>query len=129
MKRPGRKSSASLEAVESIPQRPQPPDHLNDQESEVWNRVVNGLETGWFRDETHDLLAAYCSHVITSRTIGDLISAFTDDSDVQDMEKLTKIRERESRIIVSLATKMRLPQQSTYDREKVKKQGAVGDPW
>jgi hypothetical protein len=53
-----------------------------------------------------------------------------DDIDVTEYDKLLKMQERESRILVSLATKMRITQQATYHPEKVKDGSSkVPRPW
>ena len=42
------------------------------------------------------------------------------DLDIVSLDRLLKMQERESRAIATLATKMRLSQQSTYDKSKRK---------
>jgi hypothetical protein len=49
--------------------------------------------------------------------------------DVLAYDKLLHMQERESRIMVSLATKMRITQQATYDREKTKPKQVAKKPW
>ena len=49
--------------------------------------------------------------------------------DESEYDKLLKMQERESRILVSLATKMRMTQQATYDPEKGKGSTPIRPPW
>ena len=49
--------------------------------------------------------------------------------DLDRYDLLTKMAERESRIIASLMTKLRITPQSTYDQSKKKPLQEVGRPW
>ena len=130
----GRVSAASLEVakpgdVERI-QRPDAPYDLTDEQTEEWWAVVNRLPADWFPRETHGLLADYCRHVVKSRRIAQLVaSAESDDPlDINMLDKLYKMAERESRAASSLATRLRLTQQATVS-PKAKKPEMVKKPW
>ena len=127
MKHRGRKSAGE---VAVLTQRPDPLPQLNKDEKEIWQRVVNGLPSDWFRPETLDLLREYCHQISLSLKIQKMIVKLPMDAPPADMERFVRLKEKTSRMIVTLATKMRLSQQSTYDREKVKSGGApADDPW
>lgn len=133
----GRKSAASLEVVTAVGgvvsaiQRPEPPPELTDEQSHEWRAVVNRLPAEWFPRETHGLLAQYCRHVVAARRIAQLIAEFEarDEIDVEQYDRLLKMQEREGRAISSLATRMRISQQATLDREKRKPLRAPKKPW
>jgi len=84
--------------------------------------VVNRLPADWFPNETHDMLAQYCRHVISSRRVADLIEMLTtqDEFATDEYDRLLKMQEREGRAISALATRMRLSQQSTYSKDRNK---------
>lgn len=111
-------------------QRPDAPYDLNDEQAEEWWAVVNRMPADWFPRETHALLANYCRHVVMSRRVSQLIVAAesSDELNVEEYDRLGKMMERESRIIASLATKMRISQQATFDPKK-KKPSQVKKPW
>ncbi len=130
----GRKSAASLAVISSSGietiERPKPPSELSDEQAFEWAAVVNRLPADWFGRETQGLLAQYCRHVVAARRVASLIEAAEADSEcsIKDYDRLLKMQEREGRAISSLATKMRLSQQTTYDKSK-KKPPTARKPW
>ena len=133
MKQRGRKSALSVVGGSGISaiERPQPLPELTPEQRNEWIQVVNALPADWFPAETHGVLAQYCRHLVTARHVAQMISDMESNKeiDVNEYDKLLKMQERESRIGVSLATKMRITQQATYDREKVKGTSKVSRPW
>ena len=135
MAKRGRKSAASLEvvppvAVEAV-ERPDAPYDLTDEQAEEWWAVVNRLPADWFPRETHALLAEYCRHVVKSRRIAQLIAdaESAEEIDIDTLDKLYKMAERESRAISSLATRMRITQQATSTHRADKGRRGVRKPW
>ena len=128
MKQRGRKSAASLAAVKKIPQRPKAPGDLTPDQKKIWKKTVDAMAVDWFRPETHDILRQYCVHVCESNRIRILIDGLIDDKLSIKLfgfyDKLLKMQEREGRALSSLATRMRLTQQSTYRPEKNKESPA-----
>ena len=131
----GRPSAASLEvarpsSVETI-QRPDAPYDFTDEQSEEWWAVVNRLPADWFPRETHGVLAQYCRHVVAARKVAQLIKATETDEAGLDLDKydqLLRMQEREGRALSSLATRLRITQQSTMS-EKTKKPMQVKRLW
>jgi hypothetical protein len=130
----GRTSRAALEVVgpahvEAMA-RPSAPGYLTDEEAEEWVAIVERLAGDWFPRETHGLLADYCRHVVRGRRIAQLIEAQYDegDVDVDRLDQLYKMAERESRAASSLATRLRITQQATVS-PKAKKPSTVKKPW
>lgn len=130
----GPRSQASLTVVSSNPlevvERPQPPGDLSDEQAAEWCAIVDRLPADWFGRETEALLAQYCRHIVASRRVAQLVAASEadEDFDLRDYDRLLKMQEREGRAITSLATKMRISQQSTYDKSKKKPSGTI-KPW
>ena len=128
----GRKSSQELTKAATIEviERPDAPYDLTDEQSEEWWAVVNRMPADWFPRETHGLLAQYCRHIVAARRVADLVRAHEEGTnlDVQEYDRLLKMQEREGRAISSLATRMRISQQTTYDPKR-KKGTPVKPPW
>jgi len=130
----GRKSSAELtviagSGVEAI-RRPEPPEELSDEQAGEWTAIVSRMPADWFPRETHGLLTQYCRHVAAARRIAQLIARTeaSNEFDLGEYGELLKLQEREGRAISSLATRMRLTQQTTYDKSK-KKPSSGQRPW
>jgi hypothetical protein len=125
----GRKSSASLAVVPlTQPQRPEPPEYLSKAAAEVWREVVSAMRPDWFGRETHPILEQYCRHVVLARLIANAIPAEIDD--IAGFDRLTAMHCRESAMVATLATRMRLTHQSSFDRKTVKRDEYTGPrPW
>lgn len=131
----GRKSAASLliagpKPVEIV-ERQKAPHDLTDEECEIWVAVVSAEPADWFSPSTAPILAQYCRHVVHARRIAELLERATSDRDltVTDYDRLLKMQERESRAIASLATKMRVTQQSTTNHRGNKRPNVSRKPW
>lgn len=103
---------------------------LNDEQKAEWIAVVNRLPAEWFPRETLPMLESYCRHVVAARRVAQLVADAEagDTLDIDTYDKLLKMQEREGRAISSLATRMRMSQQSTYDPKR-KKPVATKKPW
>jgi hypothetical protein len=123
----GRKSGASLDVVRSIGTvvRPDPMSGLTVDQSNEWIDVVNRMPADWFPRETHSILAQYCRHVVSAKRVDDLIESLikgeTESGNfLCDYDRLLKMQEREGRAMSSLATRMRLTQQSLVSKDRTK---------
>lgn len=108
--------------IESV-HRPDAPYDLTDAQAEVWRAVVDRLPADWFPQETWPLLTQYCRHVVSAEHVARLIHRLEsqeDGFDVGDYNQLLIMQEREGRALSSLATRMRITQQATYDKSKTK---------
>jgi hypothetical protein len=119
MKQRGRKSTAQLSVVAgSIDGRPQPPDGLSDQEREIWKKVVASENADFFGTAAlRQLLAGYCRHTAAADWLSTAMAeALEPDSEakVSDIDRLSKVRDREQKAAVTIATKLRLTNQSRY---------------
>lgn len=120
MAKRGRKSAAELELTPLVSSDtlPEPPYHLaSDEAAEVWRSTLACLPSGWVAPEMHEILAAYCNHVATCRLITREIERFQfgwfkAKGGVERLNKLTSMRERESRAALAAARSLRLTNQS-----------------
>jgi hypothetical protein len=133
MKQRGRRSAASLlvvpAAVEQIP-RQRPPAELSREQAAVWSAIVRAEPADWFSASTRPVLVQYCRHIVAARRAAEMIEALEASiaeraavnganpltitlSASAEFDRLLKMQERESRVIASLATKMRITQQAT----------------
>jgi hypothetical protein len=132
----GRLSANELSVVDSsggqitVENRPEPPCELTPEQADEWRAVVASLPADWFRRETHAMLSNYCRHAVASRRIAQLISDLesSGDFEIGNYDQLLRMLQRESGAMSSLATRMRMSQQSSYD-EKRKKKAVTKKPW
>ena len=128
----GRKPASELALTDNVsvfPQKPKAPDNLTPEQTIEWDAVVGRMPADWFLRETHGILANYCRHVISASTISSRLEEHErKEGDVQEYDRLLKMREREVRSASSLATRLRITQQTTYDKSK-KKGGSANKLW
>src|SRR5688572_6717608 len=136
----GRKSAASLSVISGVPgSRPEPPSELTAEQGEEWRAIVSRMPANWFTRETHPLLADLCRHIVRSRVIAVKIDEFdpewlVTDAGAKTYDRLCAMGERETRMMASLATKLRLTQQSSYNAQsantaKNKGSNEPSHPW
>lgn len=126
--------------VEYVAERPTPPDTLTEEQQSVWKTIVNRLPGDWFPAETHDMLAAYCTHSVTMTKLNGMIKVLEEldaetlvlDPDYMKQYKtMVSMRKQETAAMASLATKLRMTIQSTRSASKSKEVGNVMSitPW
>ena len=131
----GRISSASLELATVAPvevvERQKPPHDLSDEECEVWVAVVGSVPADWFAPSNTPLLVQYCRHCVHARRIAEALERVTSDKRMNwdQYDRLLKMQERESRIIIMLATKMKLTQQATTNIRGDRRASGTRKPW
>ena len=131
----GRQSVASLSivGVSSVErfERAQPPHELTPEQADEWRAVVERMPAEWFPRETHAMLAQYCRHVVRANRVAQLVARCegNDEFDLKEYDTLLKMQERESRCIASLATRMRITQQTVYDKSKKRGSSISKKPW
>lgn len=118
----GRNSVASL-AIASSPtvriERPIAPKVLTEEQAEIWLTLVNEMPAEWFSAEHAPLLAAYCKAVTRHQVVAAQLDVFDpewlkDQDGLQRYDRLTRVEDLHVKQIASLATKLRLTQQSRY---------------
>lgn len=133
MERPGRKSAANLSVVAPsgvlAVHRLTPPAELCAAESLVWSRVVNAMPADWWDASNAVLLVEYCRAWVMCDRLAGMLSAA---DDVAEVKTLLKMRNTESCRLTTLATKMRLSQQSKYSEKGAEgkhRRGTSAKPW
>ena len=105
--------------------RPEPLDWLSDGAAEEWRLIVGRMPAEWFTAETWPLLAALCHHVAEAKEITIALKDYPLNSRHIKMIKiratLNKMLITEHKIIVNIATRLRLTPQSKYDATKARK--------
>jgi hypothetical protein len=134
-----RKSAAALAVATPLNPRPEPPHELTDEEREVWRAVVATKPADWFTRDTHPLLVQYCRMTLRARQLAQMHERLVDIENpadaVRSFDALVKLEATVSGVLATLATKMRLSQQSKYGArgaEGVARRGGEGSgakPW
>ena len=112
--------AASLSVISALPcQRLAPPQRLAEEAGAIWREVVATKPHDWFTADSVDLLEAYCHAVVSHRLISLGVAEFDANkmatpAGVDLYDQLTRMQERQARVMASLATKLRLTQQSRY---------------
>lgn len=115
----GRTSAAALSVVAgSIDGRPKAPSDLTAFQADVWDRTVAGESADQFRTAAlQQLLKEYCRHVETADRLTKQVDRATDvgsNMEIDDLDKLLRMRDRETKALADKATKLRLTNQSRY---------------
>jgi hypothetical protein len=100
--------------------RPEPHEDLDADEAKIWRHVVRRMPADWFPPETHVLLLMYCKQVAGLPYIDKLIAEARKANNHKEWKQLVSLRRLECKSIAMLATKMRLAQQSSYDKKVAK---------
>jgi len=132
----GKKSAAELSVVSVAMRLPQPLPGMTEKQVSIWRMVVATKSADWFAADSYLLLVSYCRAWETADLLQDKIDAFDpvwldDGEGLARYEKLLKMRSLQVANITSLATKMRLSQQSRYRGESAatKRSTNTGKLW
>jgi hypothetical protein len=118
----GRKSAAELAVVTPISDHRQvPPANMPEVQRQIWQIVIGRLPYDWFKAEHLELLRAYCQHVAIAQTIARQIEGFrpewlAEDGGLDRFDQLSRLLDREHRMVLALARSMRFTHQSQYDK-------------
>lgn len=123
MAKPGRKSDAEMSVITKMPsalQRPPAPDYMTERQKQIWKDVVESEPVEWFQSAaTQSMLHDFCCHRESVEQISEALSVFKSEwlknaEGAKRYSDLTKMRASETKAAASLATKMRLTNQSRY---------------
>ena len=118
----GRKSAASLAVLSPIvDHRPPAPDDMPETQQELWRQIVNRLPHDWFRKEHLEMLRAYCQHCCIAREMARQIEQFraewlVEGVGVEHFDRMSRILDREHRIMLALGRSMRITHQAQVDK-------------
>ena len=132
-----RQSTASLSVVRASPDsRLAPAAGLDEQEIELWRDVVNTKPADWFADDSAPLLKEYVrAAVMCDRLDLQIKAAMAGGDEVETaavMKGYLDMRDKESKRVLSIATKLRLTQQSRYTPQAAStanKKASGARPW
>jgi hypothetical protein len=138
----GGKISAAEASVRSVvpftnlnhAHRPDPPEEMAEAEAKVWRTVVARMPPDWFPAETHGVLTQYCEHVVNANSIADIkhklqAKGLKTPKQWVAYRHILRDEMQQTRQIAALATRMRITQQSTYDKSKKKGSTAPHSLW
>lgn len=131
----GRKSTASLSIVAgSIDGRPKAPGSLTKFQASLWDRTVANEASETFKTVAlQQLLIEYCRHVEMADWLEKSIQSCKAKGDLDDLVKLVRLRDCETKALADKATKLRLTNQSRYTPgaagTAAKKGGGELKPW
>lgn len=132
-----RQSTASLSVVRASPDaRIAPPAGLDHDEIALWREVVNTKPADWFADDSAPLLKEYVRAAVMCDRLDMQIKAAIAGDDPAETAALVKgyldMRDKESKRTLSIATKLRLTQQSRYTPQAAataNKKASGARPW
>ena len=110
----------------------QPPAGLTEEQAQVWRETVNARSADFFGLDQVPLLEEYCRAVVTCRLLGAQVEAAIAGGDPAELKAVLDMRDKESRRLASLATKLRLTNQSRYTPQSAAtaaKKGGGGKVW
>jgi hypothetical protein len=145
MRTRGRRSAAETAAVivtGAFGRRPDPPEHFTERQADIWREVVASEDVAFFNSGAlRGMLADYCRHREAAERINEHINKHTSSSSwprniqaVKRYQLLLRMRAEEVRGAATLATKLRLTNQSRYvphaaARAAAKAPKAAAMPW
>lgn len=114
------------------------PPYLSKAQSDVWAQTVAAKPADWFGRESAPMLAMYCRAVASAEHLARIVDKFERrkrlDSDGMHAYGIALASmEKQSKLVISLSTKMRLTQQSQYTPKAAgtasRRAGAAKKPW
>jgi hypothetical protein len=129
-----KKSAAALSIVRPAKpgQLPQAPETLDAAGRALWTEIVESKPADWFGPDSLPILEEYVQAVGMCRHLAGMVDRAMGAGDDDLLKQRLDMRDKESRRAVSLATKMRLTQQSRYgarDAERADRKAKGARPW
>lgn len=132
-----RQSAAALAVVvANIDGRPRAPEDLTEFQRDVWARTVANEAADTFKTAAlQQLLRDYCAHVETAHALTQQINlaiVVGSNIDLDDLTKLVRLRDCETKASADKATKLRLTNQARYTPQAAAtaaKKGTERKPW
>ena len=110
-----RKSTAALSVVAvGLPERLSPPDDLTQEQADRWRAVVLSKPVEWFGPDSAPLLKEYVRAEAMCDLLAVQIETAIAGGETGEVKALLDMRDKESKRLTSIATKLRLTQQSRY---------------
>jgi hypothetical protein len=111
-----KKSAAGLAVIPAnrVREATAAPADLGNAEKTLWVAVVESKPAEWFGPDSYPVLKEYVRAATMCDLLASRIAIALDGDDAGEIKMLLDLRDKESRRSVSLATKLRLTQQSRY---------------
>ena len=115
-----------------------PPMHFTAEAADLWRAIVATKPADWWKDDTTPLLEAYCRAILEYRQVSVMVDGMPprklkSDEGFKRWKELLSIQDDLANRMASLATKMRLSQQSKYGARAAesadRKSGRGRLPW
>jgi hypothetical protein len=104
---------------------PAPPPDLPPEAKECWTLTVGAFKPGWFTDENLKTLERYCRAIALGQHLFKAMAAIDLKADLDTFSKIHSVHIRNSKLIVSLATKLKIWPQSSRSARATKRD----EPW
>src|SRR5262245_21554128 len=108
--------SYAVAPIGTLSRRPAPPPDLQREEAEEWVAVVGQMSADYFGRELHGVLASLCRRIVAERRIAERIHV--GGLSLEDLDRLLRMLDRESKAVASLAGKLKLTPKSKYSKDK-----------
>lgn len=110
-----RKSTASLSVVQvGVRSRQPAPSDLTTEQASLWIAVVESKPVDWFAEDSAPLLKEYVRAACMADWLEVQVRTAMVGGEGADLKAVMQLRDMESKRVASLATKLRLTQQSRY---------------
>lgn len=121
MAKPGRKTKDDLAHPTVYPMR-EPPAELVGEQRDVWRSIMLDVPQERMTAENVAIIIQLCRHTVTARIIASIVNALEADGKppIKAYQEALKMRERETKIISSLAQRLRIGIEG-YNRASQKK--------
>lgn len=100
--------------ITALPERPEPPSHLTDDEAQLWREVVATKPADWFQRDSHPILVAYVQGAILHRQLMEKFHSLEFPFGSKGYVEHVNLIVRVAGSIAQLGAKLRLTQQSRY---------------
>jgi len=107
---------------------PSAPRGLSRRQRALWRTIAASKPSSWWDGGSVPLLAALVAHLETLEQLQaqfDRLGDLASPAALARLEQLSRLRDRESKAASSLATKMRLTQQSKYETRAAARRAAL----
>lgn len=126
-------SASSLSVVPSgLPGRLAPPSDLTKEQADRWKAVVDSKPNEWFGPDSAPLLKEYVRAEAMCDLLAVQVEAAIAGGETGEVKVLLDMRDKESKRLTSIATKLRLTQQSRYTPQAAataNKKAGNARPW
>jgi phage terminase small subunit len=108
---------------------PVPPDYLSDAAKAVWRTIVADRPADYFRPSNYDLLASYCSLLVTARELFRRMESLDQDTQYASFGIAVAQAAKLSAALTGFAAKLRLTPSAEIDRKsrKLDERGMLED--